>query len=558
MTICRFVSCSGRTRILKGTQTWVLAVIAIATFAGCALPGKTENSTETPPTRLEELFASDPSAEEAPEPDTPQVRNPPAKTIRFEGRETVLGTADVAPVPTGTFIADLQALLAQEKYFTASQLISAHPDVAEQAFWERYANASDDSLVSFIAETLSKDVPPAISLQTLRETLQSKPVAGQTYHQSRSRFATRLKSENPSQQDAEQLRIQAQSLDHPLVMLDALRLLALRELVNGRHAWAESLFLQAAKIAEQHRDRVRESELWLMVATTANRSERFKDASSAWRKATQTRIELHLESDRTLHPGFWVRADEQRPTGTSWPKETSRALATHAAPVGGTVSALSAPERILWSAVAVSQYEASEHQAALLNFKKAETFADGEDAMWLRIAQSKCLAGLGQSHAAAALLSGPAASDNPKIAIASTAAIGSAKLQAGTYQQGLQLLNKALEDSRANDWPGRNRAEADLALGLLILGETDPGLESLHAVQNEFERQGERLSLLQALENELRLLEHENRDAESARVQDRIKQLERSDRSPSMGGGFPIAARPSEPSAMPLPRRLQR
>ncbi len=96
-------------------------------------------------------------------------------------------------------------------------------------------------------------------------------------------------------------------------------------------------------------------------------------------------------------------------------------------------------------------------QPALVNFKKAEAATTGENVLWLRIAQSKCLAALGQVPAASAILSGPASSNNPSIAAAATAAMGSTKLQAGAYQQGAQLLNKALSDSDGPVWANRNQ-----------------------------------------------------------------------------------------------------
>ncbi len=52
---------------------------------------------------------------------------------------------------------------------------------------------------------------------------------------------------------------------------------------------------------------------------------------------------------------------------------------------------------------------------------------------------------------------------------------GQHKVQAGAYQQGAQLLNKALTDSAGSVWATRNQALADLALAQLIIGDTEPG-----------------------------------------------------------------------------------
>lgn len=513
---------------MKRNRRTILSALLLGFVTGCSLPVKNQTALLSVESELDRLLVNKPVKEAALKAIEPKVINPPATTIRFDGKETVLGTADITPLTTNVLSNDLSALLAQEKFYTATKTILANPRVAEQLLWERYLTEGEDPMAGFVADVLSRDLQASVAWTGFRATLQANPTDGAIYHRLRTTFTETLKSENPSEETAQQLKVVAQRLNHPLVMMDALRLLALRELVNDRHAWAESLFLQAAKIAEQHQDRSREAELWLMVVTTATRSDRPSGALNAWEKAAQTYVDFQISSGLPMSVGFWLRAEDQRPVNAKWPAETSQALAPYCGFVGIPFSKLSEPELVLWCAVATAQYEQSEHQAALLNFKKAETFASGDDVTWLRIAQSKCLAGLGQSAAASALLSGPAANADPMIAIAATAAIGSAKLQAGTFQQGMQLLSKALNDPRVTNWPNRSRAEADLALALLILGETAPGLDALHTAQHTFETQGDKTSLLQALENELRLLVHEGRGAESASLQDRIHLIERS------------------------------
>lgn len=455
-----------------------------------------------------------------------RVVNPPVKTIRFDGREIVLGTAEMKQVATDQFCTELRSLLEQEKHFSASLLISKNRDVAEQAIWERCIDASNQPLVPFTAGVLSREIASTISWDSLLVTLAAQPADGRSYHQARAQFLSKLKREEPSDQDAEQLRVVAQRLNHPLVMADALRLMGLRELVAARHAWAESLFLQGAEIAEQHQDSARAAEFWMMAATTANRAGRASEAATAWGKAVQRQLDVQLASQRPLNVYFWTRVEEQRPIDAAWPARMSEALAPLCRSVGCQISAESPAELVLWCAVAVGQYEDAQPQLALVNFKRAERATSGEDVMWLRIAQSKCLAALGQSHAAAALLSGPAASSTPAVALAAAAAIGSAKLQAGAYQQGTQLINKALQDAVAVDWPTRSQAEADLALAQLIIGDTDQGLKSLHTVQSKFQMQGDYVSLLQSLENELRILQLEGRTEEAKEIQLRIRSIE--------------------------------
>ena len=456
-----------------------------------------------------------------------KVANPPAKTIRFDGREIVLGTAEVTQLAAGQFAVDLTALLEAEKFYSATQLVGKNPGVAEQVIWERYAGPADDRLVAFTAGVLSRDVAATISWDGLLAHIKSHPTDGQAYGRERSSYLEKLKTGEPTDGDSDQLRLAAQRLKHPLVMADSLRLIALRELVAGRHAWAQSLFLQGAELAETHGDRGRAAELWMMAATTASRAAQTAEAQAAWLKAVQRQAELQTASSGPLNVHFWTRADEQRPLAMRWPPQVAEALLPVCEPVGCRVTAASPVELVLWCAVAASQYQDAQPQVALVSFKKAERLAAGDDVLWLRIAQSKCLAALGQAQAAAALLSGPAASENKTVAMASTAAIGSSKLRAGAYHQGAQLLAKALSESVEPNWPTRREAEADFALAQLIIGDTDQGLKALHAAQAKFQSQRDYVALLQSLENELRILELEERTEDAQAVRDRIREIER-------------------------------
>jgi len=76
--------------------------------------------------------------------------------------------------------------------------------------------------------------------------------------------------------------------------------------------------------------------------------------------------------------------------------------------------------------------------------------------------------------------------------------------------------------------PSKNQAMADLAIAQLIIGGTDQGLESMHEAQSRFQASDDLASLIQSLENELRLLDHEGRKGDSSAVQERIALVEAS------------------------------
>jgi hypothetical protein len=355
---------------------------------------------------------------------------------------------------------------------------------------------------------------------------QTLPAAAAIYYAKRNQFARKLQSEEPTEAECEQLRLAAQGLKHPLVMIDALHLYAVRELVAGRHAWAESLLLQAIDLAERNRDNGRAADMCLMATVTAQASGELKKSQNAWLKAIEHQLAIQDTSDRRIDIAFWKRADELRPTGTPWPQVVSQSLAQHAKFVGLKLTPQTSPELVLHCVFGASDYKSGNPQLALIHLKQAESLARPDDALWLRIAQGKCLAALGQIQAAAALLSSPAVSSQEIPAAAAMAALGSAKLQSGAYQQGAQLLHKALSESANLSWATRSSAEADLALATLIIGDTDEGLKKLQAVRQKFAAEGDIDAQLNALQNEFQILELEGREADMARVSQEILVLE--------------------------------
>lgn len=448
------------------------------------------------------------------------VANPPAKTIRFDGREVVLGTAEGTGMTTEELYTQLSNLLRQGKGFSAANLVGRNAPVAEQLLWELAGNPAEKEQVKLIAGVLSAGIDPAVAWNGMLAQAQIAPKPASAYYQLRKSFADKLRVEEPTEVECEQLRVAAQAVQHPLAMLDYLQLFAVRELIAGRHGWAESLFRQATEIAEQNRDSARAAEAWLMLAVTAQAADQPAKLEQAWLKAIEHELALHATPDRRLDTAFWTRVDALRPENVAWPQKISPALKPHARFADCELRNDSPPELVLRCVIGSAQYEAGKPQLALIHFKKAEHLASEDAVLWLRIAQGKCFAALGQTQAAAALLSGPAASKQPELAAAAMAAIGSAKLHAGAYQQGAQLLHKALNDSPTLVWSTRSSAEADLALASLILGDTDAGLQKLKSAQKKFESEGNVQSLLHSLENELEILRHENR-AEQAKLLER-------------------------------------
>ncbi len=500
------------------TPIWICLAVAIAaTTSGCSLFSDSAQS------RLDQDAAAS-QAKSIPDSAKGQVVNPPARTIRFDGHEIVLGQAEPTELTPDKLHSMLTPLVTAQRYRTASLMIELHHETGERLLAERWASAFDDPCVRLIAQVLSqRSTHPENSWVSLLRIGRERPAQAKPYQQARNAFAAQLQTADPSDEQATQLQQLAQSVNHPLIKVDCLRLLGLRELVAGRTGWAESLCRQAADTAYTTGNILLAAELSLLIVESARRSDQLATATQAWSSGVSTHLRA-ITPAQPIDVSFWLMAERVRPENVSWPNELITALSHHLATIGCTSDG--GTEMVLWACVAEAQYQRGQMQPALVNFKKAEASTTGENVLWLRIAQSKCLAALGQVPAASAILSGPASSTNPSIAAAATAAMGSTKLQAGAYQQGAQLLNKALSDSAGSVWATRNQALADLALAQLIIGDTQPGLDALHAVQAQFIQSGDRLMLLRSLDNELHLLEHEQRTHEATAVRQRISELE--------------------------------
>ena len=454
-----------------------------------------------------------------------KVANPPARTLRFDGHEIILGEADSPVFDTDQLVGKLQQLVSDNRYHTAATLVARHRESAERLLAERWAGAAEEEVVRLVAAVLSRRCTQAdANWSSLLELARTQGGPASHYQQLRNAFAEELQTNDPSGGAAEALLQASAKVAHPLVRVDALRLLGLRDLVAGRHAWAESHFRQAIEMAASSGNELMAAELWLMVAETARRGNQLSAASTAWSKATSQHLAA-FRGDQPLDVSFWIMADKTRQEPQTWPAELRTAFAANVQRVGCTPQGGS--EMVLWICVAQAQLERGEFQSALVNFKRAETLAEGTNGMWLRIAQARCLAAMGQSPAASAILSGPAASADAAVSAAATAAMGSIKLKSGAYQQGAQLLHKATSQSPLINWPMKNQALADLALAQLIIGDTDEGLAALHRAQALLEQAGQRDLLIQSLDNELRLLEFEQRSPESVAVKRRLSQLER-------------------------------
>ncbi len=461
--------------------------------------------------------------------DNERVANPPARTMRFDGHQTILGNGIASTLPVEELRGRLKPLLEKEKMRSAKRLVQQYGETSERFLAEKWASESASKETKLIAATRSKRSGATASTDwnALLKVAGEFPAVAQEYQRQRNAFALALQSSDPEEQTIHQLKQACTAVGHPIVEMDCLRLLGLRAVVAEQWANAESLYRQALAVAVRSNNNTQQADLNLLLAEAAKRNNPVStNVQSFGAQAILNQMEIMNREHGALDIEFWLRIEQLLPDSASWPATLTDSLSPY---VTRTLPKNTrSPIVLFWSAIAQAQTDRSEMQLALVNLKKAETLANGDDVLWLRVAESKCLASIGQSEAAIAILSGPATSHQPAIASAAIAALGSVKLQTGAYQQGAQLLNKALKKSPDHEWPSRAQAVADLALAQLIIGSTEQGLVSVHEAQSRFQTEGDFASLTQSLENESRLLEHEGRKQDRALLEERIAAIEAS------------------------------
>lgn len=512
------------------TLRWLIVCGACAIpLTGCVLTTSGDGGWSVPWSKVAAGNRSDKKSSGDSQGDE-QIANPPARTIRFDGHEIVLGNGQATTIATGELLERVRTLQTQSRMRSATSFALQHADAAERLLIERWASADESAMEAIAtAQSWRSQSAPEANWTSLIDRVQRDPEACRRYHEIRREFVSALRDGQPVAAMVAPLREAAQAVGHPLVEIDSLRLMGLRELLAEQPEEAMPHYQQAVQKAESVGNLAEAAELGLMVAESARRHGEAAKSAAAWKTAVSRQLTVMSREGVPVDPSFWTRADHLRPDGAQWPDELAMVLVPHCQSIGcrtavgtGGVSA----EMILWAAVGWAQFERGQPQLALVSLKRAETIAEAHDAPWLRIAQSKCLAALGQAPAATALLSGPAASEDAAVAAAATAALGSIKLQSGAFEQGAGLLNKAMSTAPETGWPGRGHAQADLALAQLIIGETEQGLDALHRAQRGFADRGDWKSLVKSLENEANLLEHEHRLTEATAIRKRIAEWE--------------------------------
>lgn len=457
-----------------------------------------------------------------------RVSNPPAKQIRFDGQEQLLGGGTCRALPPGELSKQLRELVDQSKLRSAVTLVRLNGRSARRLLFEQPAEL-DPELSELIALTLDQASNNS-EWQDLAIAFESKSSETSDWRTALAAIQAKAGTKDVEAEIAKLNQI-ATSFDRPSLQIEAQRVKSQQEVARGETQTAIETLVSAAELAAQTRLPAVASDLWLMTCDASLRLELVDQARQCWRAAVSSQLQsMHArgagQALPSIDPVFWEHAVRLAHPGDALPKELTLTLAPWCSRVGVRVSDQLSPEAALWTAIAEYQLATGQAHVASVSVKRAEVEAPEEAHPYLQIMLARAMAAQGQQSVATTILGTLTESSDPNVQASSLATLGSIKMHSGAYEQGGNFLGQALSIHEAKNWPGRLAAQADMANMRLIVGRLDEALPELRAVQTEMMKANKWQSLCQSLANEAAILELEGRDRDAKLLHERIAKIE--------------------------------
>jgi tetratricopeptide (TPR) repeat protein len=440
-----------------------------------------------------------------------------AKTVKTGGACFDLGEGHQAAYTVDEFVGKVAELLASSRNASAQHLVSLYPDLCQEALrraTNAEASAASMQLIAKVHDAQVGLAETPLSWAALIQERNTNPGRFAAYDAARKRAI-----ESKTVATAELAKL----APHPLLQIDAHRLTGEALLQTEHHGKAAVEFTEALKLTLANYA-YQTVQLELMLGEAKRRDSQIEQAVGTWQQAIMLAGQLAVSGAPIADPILWESASALRPVNTAWPDPVMASVV----PVGTVRRTPGADEAYLWKRVGHWRLDRGEPQAALLAFKRAESMcAEPSLQDELQILQALALAQLGQSAAAAEILSPLVDKPRPVISASALATLGALKLQVGAGPQALALLKKAFEVAQSANWPSRAVAEADLGLACLMAGEVTTGIDSLHAAQQKFAASGDVLLLRNCIENEAAYWKRVGNAAESDHLRSRLDAVER-------------------------------
>ena len=465
---------------------------------------------------------------------------PPAGDLHVTvgGDALKLGRAQQTALRPDALAEIVSKLLAEQRYYSASIWVHRYPDVAIELLRNASPQTITTPTVRFIAAQHDRQCGRADApgwSQVLPDAAQES-TAYNRYQQQRAGVIAAIREGRLDEAAGIDLTSAVPSGEHNTVLrIEAYRLHGIALLLSNDKPAAADTLTRAAELAQSCSTWQR-AHLLLLASDASRRAGRTERSDQQWREAVRAAVSLVSdEADMLQDPLFWEQAIALKPAQTPWPDAVDGQLAdalTHNASdlwQSDTTRTLGSDattrtERLAWCNIALWRLSRQEAQAALLSIGQARGMAGSSDLRdELALQQARALSMLGQDTAAMnSLVTLMARPDN--IGRSAHAIAGVLSIQQGQTQRGVALLQRAVQDA-PDGWPGRDGAEIDLALGQLILGEQDAGLERLHRVQRRLGADDREL-LIKSLRNEGRYLLAVSDSAALAEVTEKTRAVE--------------------------------
>lgn len=507
-----------------------LAMLSLLLTAGCSSLHQPDLA------KLSSLFNEEKPKRSADDPATnakpdANVSNPPAKHIRFEGQEALLGGGEFQAVRPTRLHQSINDLLAEHRYRTAALMVNMHSRSARRLLIEK-SSASHGAELDFIAKALDDGAQHShwsVHLERCRQP--ETEIPDFTPRPSQHPDSLGPRSNDDAFALIHQQASAAKATGSVPLSIQAERLLAATEISQGQLPEGLERLASVAEYATQAGMAASASELWLMAAETSLRLERVDQARRCWQAALATQLAAIRNRDATqavpaIDAAFWEQADRLRHPEDAWPAEIKLAFSPWLRKIGITEHEALAPHVTLWAAVTEYQLAIGQPHLALLAVKRAETEAPEGAKPWLTIASARALAAQGQIPVATTILTQVSQSTDDVIRGAALATLGTIKIHSGAYEQGSQFLADGLNAPGISRWPGHLAARADFVLAALIMGETEEILPKLHEIQNELLIANQWQSLVRSLENEAAIMLHEKNEKSASTIRQRIRDIE--------------------------------
>lgn len=442
------------------------------------------------------------------------------KRIDFTGTETVLGDLGNRTLPQDAFVGRVAELLDAQRLLSAEDWTVRHADAARLALLEPGSESRDLQRSAFVAQVLDRRFGAGRPLWS--EWVAA--VAGRNdgairFVAERRRVLAAIQSGDASVGIGSDLPVHARSTGSPIAVAEAWRIVGIAHRLAGSGeqaigAWEQGIAGTAGV------DPIGASELRLLQSLGAAMIGDEARRATYWIESVSLRGNELRRTPANVEPNFWRSAAMHRPLQLPWPDELRQPLAAWLREHGGC----GAPGGLGWTpeptetlvraAIGHASLDRDQADQALIDLKEAEASGLGSCSGWLRWGQAVALARLGQAPAATTVLATLVEGNDPELARCARGTLGAQRLAAGGTTQGVPILRKAIDEMPGGNERWILEQSADLALGELMLGDRERGLNRLRQVRQQLIAIGDQHSVARSWWNELQYWEaQEDRNA---------------------------------------------